>query len=266
MIDPNISDQVALVTGANSGIGEVIAKTLAAQDARVVLHYLAEPRLKPEVGKTFELAVPGEEAAHRVRSEIIAQGGRAEIFPGDLTDPEFPRKIFDFAEGFFGPVSILVNNAAHCELPDDLTTATQNSFLNTFLVNACGPVLLVRELAGRLKKQGRNDGRVVNISTDGAGCFPGQIHYGASKAALEAYTRSLAVELGPMRITVNTVAPGPIQTGWIDEGLEKKVLPTIPLGRLGRPRDIADAVLFLVSEQASWITGQVIKVDGGHLL
>lgn len=266
MIDPNISDKVAIVTGANSGIGEVIAKTFAAQGAQIVLHYLAEPRLKPEPGKTFELAMPGKEAANHVRNEILAQGGKAEIFSGDLADPEFAQSIFDFAEKTFGPVSILVNNAAHCELPDDLLSATQNSFMNAFFVNACGPVLLARELAERLKKRGRNGGRVVNISTDGAGCFPGQIHYGASKAALEAYTRSLTVELGPMGITVNAVAPGPIQTGWIDEELEKKVLPTIPLGRLGTPQDIASAVLFLVSEQASWITGQVIKVAGGHLL
>lgn len=266
MIDPEITDKAAVVTGANSGIGEVIAKTLAAQGAKVVIHYLAETLLKPETGKTFELAMPGKEAASRVRNEIIAQGGNAEIFPGDLTDPKFPEAIFDYAEEVFGPVSILVNNAAHCELPDDLTATTQNSFLNAFLVNACGPVLLVRELSERMKKQGESGGRVVNISTDGAGCFPGQIHYGASKAALEAYTRSLAVELGPLGITVNTVAPGPIQTGWINEELEKKVLPTIPLCRLGMPQDIADAVLFLVSKQASWLTGQVIKVAGGHRL
>ncbi|HBT75920.1 MAG TPA: short-chain dehydrogenase [Planctomycetaceae bacterium] len=266
MIDPEISGKVALVTGANSGIGEVIAKTLADQGARVVLHYLAESRLKPEAGKTFLSPVPGEKAAHRVRNEIVSQGGCAEILPGELTDPEFPKAIFDFAEATFGPVSILVNNAAHGELPDDLFSATQDSFLNAFLVNACEPVLLIRELAERMKKQERSGGRVVNISTDGTGCFPGQIHYGASKAALEAYTRSLAVELGPEGITINTVAPGPIQTGWIDEALEKKVLPTIPLGRLGTPQDIADAVLFLVSAQASWLTGQVIKVAGGHIL
>ncbi|WP_116950860.1 SDR family NAD(P)-dependent oxidoreductase [Jiangella endophytica] len=105
---------------------------------------------------------------------------------------------------------------------------------------------------------------VVNISTDAAQCFPGQVGYGSSKAALEAFTRAAAVELGPAGIRVNAVAPGPVQTGWMSGELVESLLPHLPLGRVGRPSDIADAVVFLASGQASWLTGQVIKVSGGH--
>ena len=101
---------------------------------------------------------------------------------------------------------------------------------------------------------------------DAAQAFAGQICYGASKAAIEAFTRSIALEAAPRGVTVNCVAPGPTQTGYIDAALEADLLPGMPLGRLVRPEDIADAILFLVSDQAGMITGQVLKVAGGHAL
>ena len=133
---------------------------------------------------------------------------------------------------------------------------------DTFAVNVRGSILMTREFVNR-----RGDyGRVINISTDAAQVFAGQITYGASKATLEALTHSIALEVAKYGITVNCVAPGPTQTGWIDEDLEKAVIPIIPMGKLIQPEDIADTILFLASEKARMLTGQVIKVSGGHAL
>ena len=109
-------------------------------------------------------------------------------------------------------------------------------------------------------------GRIINLSTDASQVFAGQITYGASKATLEALTRGVALEVAQYGITVNCVAPGPTQTGWIDAAFEKVVEPLIPMKKLIQPEDIAETILFLASEQARMITGQVIKVSGGHAL
>jgi len=129
-------------------------------------------------------------------------------------------------------------------------------------VNVRGNILMMREF---IKNRG-DYGRIINISTDAAQIFAGQITYGASKATLEALTRSIAIEVGKYGITVNCVAPGSTQTGWIDENLEKNVIPLIPMKKLIQPEDIAETILFLSSEQARMITGQVIKVSGGHAI
>ena len=107
-------------------------------------------------------------------------------------------------------------------------------------------------------------GRIINISADCAWGSPGEVSYRASKYAIESYSRSAAAELGPYGITVNVVSPGPIQTGYISPELEKSLIPEIPLRRMGKPEDIAKAVLFFTSEQANWITGQLLFVHGGH--
>ena len=154
----------------------------------------------------------------------------------------------------FGRVDILVNNAADGDMEgiDTIEKITQKVIDDTFAVNVRGSILMIREFVNH-----RGDyGRIINFSTDASQVFAGQITYGAS----------IALEVGKYGITVNCVAPGPTQTGWIDEDLEKSVIPLIPMGKLIQPEDIAETILFLASKQARMLTGQVIKVSGGHAL
>jgi 3-oxoacyl-[acyl-carrier protein] reductase len=203
---------------------------------------------------------------------------RVESAEVDLADPRAIPQLFDRVEKHLGPVDILINNAAHSVADSfiplrspgedwagrNLSTVDADSHDRHFAVNSRAVALLTAEYARRHVNRGAVWGRVVNISTDGADCFPGEVSYGASKAALESYSRSAAVELGQYGITVNMVAPGPIQTGWIPADAEQPIVEDIPLRRMGRPDDVADVVVFLASEQARWVTGQRLFVGGGH--
>jgi 3-oxoacyl-[acyl-carrier protein] reductase len=265
MIDPGLVDRVVLVTGGNSGIGAQVVRTFASHGARVVVHYLESARPVSDPAISIQHEVPGRSAAEAVLVDVLSGGGQGLIAAADLAVAEQVPQLFDAAEAL-GPVAVLVNNAAHCESPDDIRAATAGGLDRHFAVNARAATLLMREFAVRHQRSGLSRGSIINVSTDAARAFATQVGYGASKAALEALTRSAAIELGSLGITVNAVAPGPVQTGWITAELEEAVVPTIPLGRVGQPADIADAILFLASDQARWITGQVIQVAGGHAL
>jgi 3-oxoacyl-[acyl-carrier protein] reductase len=264
MIDPLLKDKIALITGASTGIGRATALAFAAQGTHVVIHYLGR---KLDVEEPFQpeyYGFSGKEGALQLAEQIKGIGGRAIIAEANLMVPEAIPGLFDEAETAFGRVDILVNNAAHCEMPDNIFSATGSNIERHFAVNTRAAVLLISEFVKRHKMRGGNWGRIINLSTDAAQAFATQISYGASKAAIEAYSRSIALEVGHLGITVNTVAPGPVQTGWMSAELVEKVLSDIPLGRVGTPEDIADVIVFLASDQARWLTGQVIKVSGGH--
>ncbi|AXB46540.1 SDR family NAD(P)-dependent oxidoreductase [Amycolatopsis albispora] len=251
MIDTGLAGRVVLVTGAHSGIGAAIARAFGAEGARVASHYLGEQDAPPD----------GVQWAHSVGPVGSVEG---EGFQADLADDEASVRLLDRVEARLGPVDVLVNNAAHCETPDTIETINGGSLSRHYWVNAIAPALLTAELARR--HRGGRPPCVVNISTDAARAFPGQLGYGTSKAALEAFTRAAALDLAASGIRVNAVAPGPVQTGWMDDELLGEVRRIVPLGREGTPEDIADAVVFLASHQARWITGQVVQVAGGHAL
>jgi 3-oxoacyl-[acyl-carrier protein] reductase len=266
MIDTQLRNKTVLITGANTGIGKATALAFAAQGTNVVIHYLG---CKPEIEEPFEpeyYGFRGKEGALELADQIKRTGSKATMAEANLMVPEAIPALFDEAEKAFGQVDILVNNAAHCELPDNIFEVTAANIERHFAVNSRATVLLISEYVNRHKMRGGTWGRIINLSTDAAQTFATQISYGASKAAVEAYTRSIAWEIGHLGITINTVAPGPVQTGWMSPELVTKVLPDIPLGRVGTPEDIADVIVFLASDQARWLTGQVIKVSGGHCL
>ena len=270
MIDYGLKDRVALITGANNpwGIGAATALSFAREGAKVVLVYKKVDR-PFDATKTDKNGVDRYYSANAgdtalVEAKLKEMNADYLIIESDISVEENVKSIYDQAIAKYGRVDILVNNAATDDETglDTIEKITPSVIDDTFAVNVRGSILMTREFIGR-----RGDyGRIINISTDAAQVFAGQITYGASKATLEALTRSIALEVAQYCITVNCVAPGPTQTGWIDEEFEKVVIPLIPMGKLISPEDIAETILFLSSEQARMITGQVIKVSGGKSL
>ena len=271
MADYGLQGRVAVITGANNpqGIGAATALAFAREGAGVVLVY--KKVLRPfDEGKTgangadrYYKANAGDASA--VESQLREMGAPCLVLEKDISDEHQVKEIFAAATERFGAVDILVNNAATDDETgrDTIETVTRQVIDDTFAVNVRGSLLMTAEF---LRCRRKDYGRVIFLSTDAAQVFAGQITYGASKATLEALTRSIALEVGKYGVTVNAVAPGPTQTGWIDPELEQAVVPLIPMGKLIRPEDIADAILFLASERSGMVTGQVIKVSGGHAL
>lgn len=270
MVDYGLKDKVTIITGANNpqGIGATTALAFAREGAKVVLTYKKVP-VSFDEDKTGRNGADRYHAANAGNADEVERKLKAMnvdylILERDISDEAVIKEIYSTVLNHFGRADILVNNAATCDENglDTVETVTRDVIDDTFAVNVRGSLLMMREF---IKHRG-DYGRIVNLSTDAAQAFAGQITYGASKTALEALTRSIALEVAKYGITVNCVAPGPTQTGWIDADLEKAVVPLIPMGKLVQPEDIAETILFLASEQAGMLTGQVVKVSGGHAL
>ena len=270
MVNYGLQDRVVLITGANNpqGIGAATAMAFAREGAKVVLVYKRLPRgfdpaktAQNGVDRYFE-ANAGN--ADLVETRLREMNADFMVLERDITCEAAVKEIYSAVLERYGRIDVLVNNAADGDMDglDTIEAITRKVIDDTFAVNVRGGVLMIREM---IRHRG-DYGRIINLSTDAAQVFAGQIAYGASKATMEAFTRSIALEVAKYGITVNCVAPGPTQTGWIDAELEKSVVPLIPMGKLIRPEDIAETILFLASEQAAMLTGQVVKVSGGHAL
>ena len=244
-----LQDKVAIVTGASKGIGASIASHLAAEGAKVVVNYSSS-----------------KEGADRVVAEIVSKGGKAIAVAANVAKKADIVRLFEETKKAFGKLDILVNNAGIYQF-SPLESITEEHFHKQFDLNVLGLILASQEAA---KAFGTSGGSIINISSV-VSTFapPNAAVYSATKAAVDAVTKSLAKELGPRKIRVNSINPGMVETegtqtsGITESDMRKEMEKTTPLGRIGAPRDIAPAAVFLASADSSWITGETFYISGG---
>lgn len=245
-----LTGKTAIVTGASKGIGAGIAKSFAAEGAKVVVNYASD-----------------RDGAERVVADIRAAGGEAAAVKADMSKEAEVSALFDAAEAAFGPLDVLVNNAGVYKFAP-IEEFTEALYRRQFDVNVLGPLLAIREAVKRFRPGG---GNVINVSSVvSESVYPTSTVYSATKAALDSITRNLAAELGPRGVRVNAINPGATETeGFGSTGIkgseaEEQIVAATPLGRLGRPDDIARAAVFLASDASGWITGEAVRVSGGQ--
>src|ERR1700684_3484209 len=242
--------KVAIVTGASSGIGQGIAKRLGLGGAEVIVDYVGSP-----------------EGAEETARAITDAGSDAEIFQADVTNTDANRALVDAAWSRFGSADILVNNAG-MEKKSDFWDTAEADYDKVMAVNLRGPFFLSQAFVRRLRDQ-KKPGRIINISSVHEDMvFPGFATYCCSKGGLRMLMRDLAVELGPLGITVNNVAPGAIATPinaamMADPSKLGPLLQNIPLGRMGTAQEVAGLVAYLASDEAAYVTRSTYFIDGG---
>ena len=243
-----LANKVAIVTGASKGIGAGIARALAAEGAAVVVNYASS-----------------KAGADKVVSDIEQAGGRAIAVQGDVSKADQAQGLVDAAVDAFGGLDVLVNNSGVYELTP-LEALTEDQYRRMFDVNVLG-VLLATQAAARHLGEG---GSVINISSAITSLLPpDSAVYSGTKGAVDAITGVLAKELGPRKIRVNTINPGIVETegtvsgGFIGSEMEKGFVAQTPLGRVGRPSDIASIATFLASDDSGWLTGEQLLATGG---
>lgn len=249
IMSQKLAGKVAVVTGASKGIGASIARHLAAEGASVVVNYASS-----------------KEGADQVVAQIIAAGGTAIAAPGNVAKKAEIEQLFAETQKAYGRLDVLVNNAGVFEFAP-LGSVTEEHFHRQFDINVLGLLLTTQEA---LKYFGPEGGSVINTSSlVSTYAPPGSAVYSATKAAVDAITKVLSKELGARKIRVNSVNPGMVDTegaragGFIDSDFHKQIEAQTPLGRIGKPDDIASAVLFFASDDSSWITGETLVIAGG---
>jgi 3-oxoacyl-[acyl-carrier protein] reductase len=242
-----LTGKTAVVTGASKGIGAAIAKHLAAAGAKVVVNYSSSPA-----------------SAEKVVAEIAANGGSAIAIKANVSQPEEVKQLFIEAAAAFGPIDILVNNAGVFDFMP-VEAITPEHFHRLFDINVLGTILATQEALKHFNPAG---GSIINTSSTVSTHSPaGTGVYNATKSAIDGLTRTFSKELGPRKIRVNSINPGPTESdgvhaqGLID--IFKTLGEQTALGRIGQPDDIAPAVVYLASDDASWVTGQMHFISGG---
>ena len=244
-----LTDKVAVITGASKSIGSAIAKAFAAEGAGIVVNFAASRR-----------------DADAVVADIAATGGKAYAIQADVSKPGEVKRLIADTRGAFGRIDILVNNAGIYRF-SPIEAVSVDDFHQHFNINVLGVLLVTQET---IKHFGPDGGSIINLSTTVTRNPPaGASLYVASKSAIEAITRVLAKELGPRKIRVNAISPGEVETegtrtaGIVGSDFEKQLLQQTPLGRIGQPSDIAPVAVFLASDDARWVTGEILAASGG---
>lgn len=247
----DLTGRTAIITGAGAGIGAAIARALGAAGADVVVHY-----------------AHSEDGARSVSEAITASGRRSIAVQADLTDPVQADRLVDATVEQFGRIDILVNNAGHLVGRAQLGETTDERWNEIMAVNVSSAFYVTRRALPHLTSSER--GRVIMMSSLAAenGGGAGSVGYATAKAATVGFTRALAKEIASSQVTVNAVAPGFIgetafHTTFTPSDAQKNIVAGIPLGRAGTAQDVADVVLFLASDLASYVTGQVVDINGG---
>jgi 3-oxoacyl-[acyl-carrier protein] reductase len=260
----------AIVTGANHGIGAATAAALARGGCAVLCTFfrVIDPD-DPGVPQAYRDRRAGD--ADAVVAEIRAAGGRAVAVEADLTDPAVPATLFDAAEGHFGPVDILVNNATGWladsfavagpdRLGRSLQPVTSATWSQQFKVDAMAAALMIGEFARRHIARGGTWGRIVGLTSGGELGFPEEVSYGAAKAAQVSYTMSAAAELAAFGVTANMVHPPVTDTGWVTDAVRDAVAASATLFHVASPAEVAGVIAYLTSDAAALITGNVITL------
>ena len=268
MTDDPTAPRVALVTGANQGIGAAPAIALARAGADVAATYLRLPGGDP--AQTAAYDEQRRRDADDVLAAIAATGRRSHAIEADLADPDTPARLFDEVEAALGPVEILVHNASGWRQDSFLVGTddfgrptgriTADTFAAQFHVDARAGALLIAELAERHRARGAGWGRIVTLTSGGPHGFPGEVSYGAAKAALENYTMSAATELARAGITANVVHPPVTDTGWVTDEVRAFVASSSEHVHVAEPPEVAEVIAWLCSDGARLVTGNVVRM------
>jgi 3-oxoacyl-[acyl-carrier protein] reductase len=244
-----LSGKVAVITGASKGIGAAIARAFGAEGASVVVNYASD-----------------EAGAQRVVKAVNDAGGKAIAVRADVSNTAEVKALFDETKRAFGPADILVNNAGVFKfLP--IEAVTEDEYRRQFDTNVLGVLLATQQAVAHFGDRG---GKIINVSSVVSQLAPPNSSiYSATKGALDTITRVLASELGPRNIRVNAINPGGVDTegaksaGIVGSDFEKAMVAQTPLGRFGKPNDIAPLAVFLASDDAGWVTGELVRASGG---